>query len=49
MEDKKIQPQTTTPVVKPKGISKRGRKKKPIPEFKIEKAPEEKPIVVKFE
>jgi hypothetical protein len=29
--------------------AKRGRKKKPITEFKIEKASEENPIVVKFE
>jgi hypothetical protein len=41
----------TSPTVCPTDTSKpkRGRKKKAIPEFKIIKATEEKPIVVKFE
>jgi hypothetical protein len=51
MSDQKKPLPTNTPTVCPKDTSKpkRGRKKKVLPEFKIVKASEEKPIVVKFE
>jgi len=38
-----------TPLVKVKSISKRGRKRKVIPEFRVFVATPEAPIVVKFD